>query len=360
MSNLTNTNYQLSLKARIPNIPELDLSHIKRMTNATGIIQHAKFYLPNYHHGYSVDDNARALLLCGMVNKIFPTNDVQELIDTYIGYIYYMQTENGRFRNFLSYDLQFLDDEGTEDSFGRTVWALGSVMKNYNTPHIQHIIKEIVDKAYQNVTKLKSVKAVAYTICGLCYLAQSTNYDKDTLPQIKILAQYLCSEYQQASNEKWQWFEEVLSYNNAIVPYSLLLAADLLQDDDLQKIALESFSFLENSLFDKDRLHLIGNENWYIKGQSKSEFGQQAVEIPSLILMYQLLSKLTPSDHYTDRSIVCLEWFLGKNSCNKPLYDSITKGCCDGIDRHGINLNQGAESTISFWQSYMYVLYNTN
>ena len=147
----------------------IDLTHIRRMTNQVGIIQHAKFAIPDYKHGYCLDDNVRALMLCGISNRIQP-GSCDDLIDIYLAFIHYIQRDNGKFGNFMSFDNQFLDDFGTEDAFGRTIWALGSLIKNDARPYIQKIVKEIIDKAYPNVSQLQSLRAAAYSLCGLVNL----------------------------------------------------------------------------------------------------------------------------------------------------------------------------------------------
>ncbi|HMR19492.1 MAG TPA: hypothetical protein PKA53_09355 [Sphingobacterium sp.] len=343
------------LKETLPYFPDLDLTHIKRLSNLVGIAQHAKYTIPDYHHGYCLDDNARALILASTAYEVSPSPDTKKLTSTYLAYIYYMQLESGIFRNFLSFDNQFLDDEGTEDSYGRTVWALGHFLRITTQGEFTLLAKEIFLRALPHALKLRSVRAVAYSLIGLIYYLQKYPDDSDSRNHVKSLVDFLVNEYQQSLSPDWYWYEKVISYDNAILPLSMLRAAQILQDELIYEIGMQSAQFLDNIIFEKEYLSTIGNLEWYRQGGTRSIFGQQPVEIASIILLYKELFIQQRTPVYRQRALKSFQWFFGENELGLRLYDTISKGCCDGMDSHGINFNQGAESTISFWLSYLYI-----
>jgi hypothetical protein len=345
------------IKTRVPDFPGLDLQHIKRLTTATGIIQHAKYATPDYRHGYCLDDNARALLLAGMAYEICPSTDIKNLTSTYLAYIYYMQNENGSFRNFLSFDHSFLDEQGTEDSFGRAIWALGSFVRGTTQVEFVPLAREIFLRAIPHSLGLRSARANAYSLLGLLHYVQK--YPDESMPSAHLLPllNFLVREHQESLSPGWHWYEKVISYDNAIIPLCVLRTAQYFQDETVLQIGLQSACFLDTILFEKDYLSTIGNEGWYREGATRSTFGQQPIEIPSIILLYKELYLHGDDPAIRQKALKAFEWFFGKNELGLRLYDTVTKGCCDGLDSHGINFNQGAESTISFWLAYLYLRY---
>lgn len=341
----------------IPDLPAFDLMHIYRLTNQVGILQHAKYSTPNYHHGYCLDDNARALLLVVMAHEKKPSVHLEQLISTYLAYLYYMQLGNGKFRNFLSFDHVFLDEEGTEDSFGRTIWGLGYLLKTSQQAQFHPLVQELFRPALRHINTLRSLRAVAYSLLGLMYYATSYPKDEEVQEIIEQMAHYMLDEYQKASSPDWTWYEKIVSYDNAILPLSILRAACTLQDNTLLDVGRQSAYFLDSLYFEREHLSVIGNESWFIQGSTRSRFGQQPIELPSTILLYKQLYEITGEEKYLDKMLTSFRWFFGANELGLSLYDPQSKGCCDGLDSHGINRNQGAESTISFWLSYLYSCY---
>lgn len=331
----------------------VDLSHIFRITNQVGILQHARYSTPDYKHGYCIDDNSRALIMALMAFEVDPSPRIKALIETYFSFIVYMQLEDGNFRNFLSYDLSFLDEEGTEDSYGRTIWALGYLIQDENHPSLADLVKEIFLKAIPHAQKLRSPRAIASCLLGLNHYVEKYPEDENQKKSLNTLASYLKVEFQRASSPEWPWFEQVLAYDNALIPLSMLQTGKILQDKGIQEVGMRGFNFLDQLLFEENYLSSIGNENWYRRGEHRSYFGQQPVEIPLLILLYQEVYMQTNNIHYLHRTKQSFAWFFGFNRLGLTLYDSISKGCCDGLDAHGVNRNQGAESSISFWMAFL-------
>ncbi|MCI0922012.1 hypothetical protein [Sphingobacterium rhinopitheci] len=333
---------------------KLHLDHIIRLTNQVGILQHARFSFPNYHHGYCLDDNARALQLTAIARAIYNTSEYDHLIDTYLSYIMYIQNNDGTFKNFLSYENEFLDEIGSDDSFGRTIMALGITMEMDQRVHISRIITDIIDKSYDRLTQTLSIRTAAYIICGLHALHYSRKYSKDIRLKIKTLADFIISQYERNATNEWHWFEEYITYDNALIPYALFLSNEIIKDHRYEEVGILATIFLDSILFKGEYLALIGNNGWYSKNQPISTIGQQPIEIPSMILLYKKINLRYPQIKLKGTSQKCYEWLFGKNNIKQSLYDKETKGCSDGIEKNTINYNQGAESTISLWQAYLF------
>lgn len=335
-------------RAVTPVLPVFSLDHIRRLTDSTGIIQHAKFTVPNLKEGYCLDDNARALLMTAMAYRLEGLKDTLELMRVYLGYIHYMQTDNGYFRNFLGFNRSFLDEECSEDAFGRTIWALGYLACcSPNESFSQHAV-EMINKAETHFDKLKSPRGTANTLIGACYYMKKHPGDSAMEFRIRKMADTLSDHYKRCNDEQWNWFENYLTYDNGLLPLSLFHAAEVLNDPELQDIAVESTDFLIRTCFAKGHLSIIGNSDWYKKGESPSEFAQQPVDAMCLVLLFQKACELTCDDKYLQYLYKSINWFLGKNDLQLPLYDHETKGCYDGLEANAVNKNQGAESTLAW------------
>ncbi len=337
-------------------LPPFLLDHIKRMTDDTGIIQHAKFGIPNLKEGYCLDDNARALLMVLMAYKQKKMPMALSLSPVYLSYIHYMQNEDGTFRNFLSFSRQFLDEVGSEDSFGRAIWALGYLLANAPNDAYYQTGKEIFFDAAPNFEKLKSIRSIANTIIGISYYLKTNPSDEGMTERLRGLANVLVNQYRRTRTDDWQWFEEVLAYDNAMLPLALLHAAGILNDEAVGQVAMESLGFLSGLTLSEGYLSVIGNEQWYTKGGSKSTFAQQPLDVLAMVLMFHQAWHYTKDKTWLDKLFTSFMWFLGENDLRMSLYDFETKGCCDGLERYGVNRNQGAESTLAYLISHLTVL----
>jgi len=201
------------------------------MTDDTGIIQHAQFGIPNLKEGYCMDDNARALLMVIMDYRQMKKQRALELSTIYLSYIHYMQNPNGTFRNFLSFSRNFLDEVGSEDSFGRTIWALGFLLGNAPNNAFYQAGQQIFFNAAPNFEKLKSIRSIANTIIGICYYLKSAPADENMIEKLRYLVNILLKHYDENSSPDWQWFEQLLSYDNGILPLALLHAVEILNDE---------------------------------------------------------------------------------------------------------------------------------
>lgn len=337
-------------------LPPFLLDHVRRLTDDTGIIQHAKFGIPNLKEGYCLDDNARALLMVLMAYRQKKIPLALELSPVYLSYIHYMQNDDGMFRNFLSFSRSFLDEVGSEDSFGRSIWALGYLLGNAPNDAYYQTGKEIFFDAAPNFEKISSIRAVATTIIGICYYLQSNPHDEGMTERLRGIAYKLVNEYKSNREDGWHWFEPTLAYDNGMLPLSLLHAARILNDSIVTEIAIESMEFLSTLTFKEGYLSVIGNEKWYAKDGTPSMFAQQPLDVLAMVLMFHQAFYLTGDKNYLNKLYMSFMWFLGENDLRMNLYDFETKGCCDGLESDGVNRNQGAESTLAYLISHLTVL----
>lgn len=337
-------------------LPPFSLDHVKRLTDDTGIIQHAKFGIPNLKEGYCLDDNARALLMVLIAYKQTKDPEALELLPVYLSYIHYMQNKDGTFRNFLSFNRNFLDEVGSEDSFGRTIWALGYLLGNAPNDAYYQAGRLLFFDAAPNFEKLKSIRSIANTMIGISYYLKSNPSDDVMTERLRNLAHVLVDHYQRNASGDWKWFEPLLAYDNGILPLALLHSAELLNDDKITHTAMESMHFLTGITLKDGYLSVIGNRKWYKKDAERSIFAQQPIDALAMILMYQQAFRLTRDKEYLTRLYTSFMWFLGENDLRMNLYDFETKGCCDGFEDYGVNRNQGAESTLAYLISHLTVL----
>lgn len=337
-------------------LPPFSLAHIRRLTDDTGIIQHAKFGIPNLKEGYCLDDNARALLMVLMVYKQKKDPLALELMPLYLSYIHYMQNSDGTFKNFLSFNRNFLDKVGSEDSFGRTIWALGFLMGNAPNDAYYQTGRLMFFDAVPNFEKLNSIRSIANTIIGICYYLNTNPSDDEMTQRLRSLVAKLLLHYEQNRSENWKWFESLLAYDNGILPLSLLHSAQILDDGNIRRIALETMDFLTEHTFRDDYLSVIGNKEWFVKNGERSIYAQQPVDALAMVLMYHQAFLMTRDKEYLNKLFMSFMWFLGENDLRMSLYDFETKGCCDGFENYGVNRNQGAESSLAYLISHLTVL----
>lgn len=339
----------------LEDLPGFNFSHVKNLTDDTGIIQHAIFNIPNRKEGYCIDDNARALLLAVWACKQNQTQVALPLLQVYLSFIHYMQTENGEFKNFMSYTKEAFEERGSEDSFGRTIMALGFLANEAPSHLLARTGSDIFLKAYRHIDQLTSIRGIANSIIGVCQFIKH-NYPDDIKRNLVIkLANKMVAMYQQNEEEDWRWFEPVLTYDNAFLPLALLNAYEVTNEETYLLVALESLRFLESKVFHYGILSPIGNEGWLYKGSDAARFDQQGIDAMAMVLCYQQAFKVTKNKKYISRMCQSYQWFLGSNDLALSLYDPTTGGCADGLHSEGINLNQGAESTLSYWISHLAV-----
>ncbi len=337
-------------------LPPFSLTHINRLTDDTGIIQHAKFGIPNLKEGYCLDDNSRALLMVLMAYRQMKNKRALELSPVYLSYIHYMQNADGTFRNFLSFSRNYLDEIGSEDSFGRTIWALGYLLYNAPNDAYYQTGRLLFFNAAPNFEKLESIRGIANTMIGICFYLKSNPSDDSMTERLRKMANTLVKHYNENQSPDWRWFESLLAYDNGILPLALLHAAEILNDNKITETAIDSMNFLTMHTMKDNYLSIIGNEKWFKKDGERSVFAQQPVDAMASILMYHQAFYLTKDKDYLNKLYTSFLWFLGENDLRMSLYDFETQGCCDGFENYGVNRNQGAESSLAYLISYLTVL----
>lgn len=354
--------YENNLKVKPENytidtdlLPTFTLDYVKRLTDDTGIVQHARYGIPNLKEGYCMDDNARALIMALMAYEQYKSKEALDLLPIYLSFIQYMQCEDGDFRNFLSFKRDYLDEVGTDDSFGRTLWALGYMISHSPNNSYKEFARDLFFNSLQHLDKLVHLRGYANSIIGLAHYLIAFPDDGLKNKLIK-LSDKLIEAYKANKSENWYWFEGKLTYDNAILPMALLKAYEVTDNYLYKEIGLESLTFLDKETLEKGYYNPIGNDGWFYKGQDKAVFDQQAIETMAAVMMYFQAYNVTKDVVFIKKMFQTYLWFLGENTLRVPLYDHETNGCCDGLTMVGLNRNQGAESTLAYFISHLTVL----
>lgn len=329
--------------------PAIKLEHLKRLTDRFGCIQFAKGSFPDKNSGYTVDDNARALITSVLHNALFNSEISASLSKKYLKFLETAQKENGDFTNIF-FNKNEKSEVHSEDAFGRAVWALGYTVYKSKNKKLSEKAEDLFDKAFPNILKLKSPRAKAFAILGLCYHYERFGRRRD-LEVIKKLSNYIVKLYENHSSNEWQWFEKHLTYANAKFPEALFFAYKATKDEKYLAVAEATLHFLSDILFVEDELHPIGQNGWFNKNGERAYFDQQPIDAASMVRAYLAAFIATEDKHYNEKAVLAFNWFLGKNHLKQMLYDEATGGCFDGLGKHSLNLNQGAESTISYLMS---------
>jgi hypothetical protein len=351
--------------------PALQTDYLRRLTDDTGIFQHTKFGVPDRTKGYTTDDNARALIAAVMQYKNQRDTDTFDLMHTYVSFIHHAQNEDGSFKNFMGYNRQFIEDIGSEDCLGRCLWALGFTISESSVPdNLQNTCRYMINQALPHLKTLKSPRAQAYAIIGLSFLLETyhslsyafpySHKEKEDetarfLPKETIyslvdeLASRLHLQYSLNKGDGWNWFEDSMTYGNAMLPWALFKAARLSDRADLKETAKESLDFLVSKTFSgDDYFKPIGSDGWQLRHGEAALYDEQPIEACEMLLACREAHKVLADKTYLHRASLCYEWYLGRNSLRVSLIDPQTGGCYDGIHSKGLNLNQGSESIISY------------
>jgi len=323
--------------------------HIFRMTDDTGMLQHSKFSIPDPRFGYTTDDNARALIMALMLYERYKDKKYLDLVYRYTSFLLNAQNEKGKFRNFMSFDRKWLEDEGSEDCFGRCIWALCFAVSNEYTPlGIKHCCAYMLEKAMPHISNLYAVRAKAYSIIGLAHLD-----GEEPKSLIYETARSLCRAYEENKDRDWKWFEDIVAYCNNVLPWSLISAYRITKERKFLDVAEESLEFLERVTFKNGYFKPVGCKGWFLKGESPAEYDEQTVEACEAVLTYCEAYEATGDKRYLQKAKRSHAWYEGANSKGIRLIDSETGGCYDGLTHDGVNLNMGAESLVSYIISYL-------
>lgn len=336
-------------------IPEINLNHLKKLTTSFGIIQFSKISTPDIDSGYTLDDNARALV--AMCQHFELTKDETDLkyINIYFDFIKYCLQHEGYFLNYVDEHGQFTKQNCTNnlaDSNGRAIWALGYLI-SISDLIPQDLVKTaqtILNTALSNVSKIHSTRAMAFVIKGVYYMNTKIK-SVQNVALIKVLTDRLVQMYKHESDKEWTWFESYLTYGNSILPEALLYAWIVTGDVAYKEIAKSSFDFLSSKIFKKDCIKVISNQGWLYKENEPIApplGGEQPIDVAYTILTLSKFYDVFKEDAYLKNMEIAFSWFLGNNHLHQIIYNPSTGGCYDGLEDTYINLNQGAESTVSY------------
>ncbi|MBE0646058.1 MAG: glycosyltransferase family 4 protein [Bacteroidetes bacterium] len=342
------------LDKRPGELPPLKLDHLNTMTDETGMLQHAIFTVPNYNEGYCIDDNARALMVSALLEAL-GNERAPELGSRYLAFIWYaFNTETGRFRNFMDYQRRWLEASGSDDSHGRTLWALGTVLGSTNTSAMHSMAGWVFEQALPAILDTTSPRAWAFAIMGIQEYLQRFGGDRRASQVREELSKRLLTLYQNQRSEEWRWYENRLTYCNAALPHALLLCGEAMSNAAMTEAGLESLTWLtELQRSDAGHFVPIGSNGFYTKGGKRARFDQQPVEAQAMVSACLEAYRITTQKQWRKEAHRAFDWFLGRNDLNMPIYDPTTGGCRDGLHPDRPNENQGAESTLAFLQALL-------
>jgi len=343
-------------------LPMLRLDHLYRMTDDVGLLQHAKFIVPDRTHGYCTDDNARALIVALMAQEIVPNgSDLVDLACLYMAFLHHaFNDETGRFRNFMSYDRQWLEEAGTEDCHGRAIWGLGVAVAFSKLDNLTGMALNLFERALPIMSDFQSPRAWAFGLIGIHAYLRRFSGDSEVRRVRAALADKLFELYQANASDDWPWIEERLTYANAKIPHALLLSGQWLQEGNMVEASLRALEWLVKIQTDpKGHFVPIGNNEWFRRNRHRARFDQQPTETHNMIEACIEAYNVSGDEKWLSTAQRCLEWFLGRNDLNVPLYDYKTGGCCDGLTPDGANQNQGGESALA-WLLSLLNMYSVN
>jgi glycosyltransferase involved in cell wall biosynthesis len=353
---------QVQFSARIAHksldqLPGLKLNHLNRLTDDTGILQHAIFTIPNRGEGYTTDDNARALiftvLLAQMSKEQLGKTD-SAIPDSAFRYLAFLEHAfdpvKGRFRNFLGYHRRWNKTEGSEDCHGRALWGLGTVLGRSKDQGLRSAAGRLFEFSLPAVVGFSSPRAWAYTLLGIQEYLHSYPGDRDAQKVRSALARRLLEMYESIRSPDWKWFEDILAYGNARLPQAMLQVGSACADDRMVSAGLEALDWLLKTQRCETNRHFvpIGSQGFYRQGGEKARFDQQPIEAAGAVSACLQAYRVTGDSRWRSEAWSAFNWFLGDNDLQVPLYDSVTGGCRDGLHPDRANENQGAESTLSF------------
>ena len=343
-------------------LPEFKLNHLNALTDDTGILQHAIFTIPNRAEGYTTDDNARALIFAVLLDQLGKDQHGSRQIGTagagnpdwpsrYLAFLQHaFNPEKKRFRNFLGYNHRWQEEQGSEDSHGRALWALGTLLARSANRGLRGAAGRLFEFSLPTVVEFHSPRACAYSVLGIQEYLHSYPGDRDAQRVRLVLARRLLAMYESVRRPDWKWFENVVAYGNARLSQALLLVGSACADETMLAAGLESLTWLMETQRCQSNGHFvpIGSQGFYHQSGEPARFDQQPIEAAGAVSACLEAYRATGDGQWRNQAWSGFNWFLGDNDLQLPLYDSVSGGCRDGLHPDRANENQGAESTLSF------------
>jgi len=337
-------------------LPPLKLDHLRHMTDETGMLQHAVFTIPNYTEGYTTDDNARALMVSALLEET--GNGVAfDLSSRYLAFVWYaFNIDTGRFRNFMDYQRNWLENGVSEDSHGRTLWSLGTILGRSTSHALHSMAGWMFEQALPAILNTTSPRAWAFALIGIHEYLRCFSGDRKANQVREELAGRLFAMYQNNRTDEWRWFEDSLTYCNAALSHALIMSGKWIPNKGMMEAGFESLSWLadlQRADYDGGHFVPIGSNGFYKMKGERARFDQQPVEAQAMISACLEAYKISGDKLWYKEARRAFDWFLGRNDLNIPIYDPTTGGCRDGLHPDRANENQGAESTLAFLQALM-------
>ncbi len=332
----------------ITGLPRPKLDHLVHLTDDTGLLQHARYSVPDRAHGYTTDDNARALVVVTKYHNLFHEEEAERLLNIYLSFVHHAQRQDGLFRNLVSYDRRFTEEVGSDDCYGRALWGLGYVICR-GPGRYRQFATELFETSIRrhDVLQLLSIRGRANAILGLYYYLAAFPEARDIEERIDALAGKNAAVFRDQSSPHWQWFERVISYDNALLPQALFHACEVTGKQEYLDVAVSALDFLiVKSRRHGEHFSFAGNEGWHENGNEPAQFDQQPIDACALVEACKAAFRLTGRRDYLGHMRVAFDWYLGVNDVGTPLYDFRTGACADGLTKRGPNKNQGAESAL--------------
>ncbi len=344
----------LALHARPRELPEVDLQHLRRMTDNTGLLQHATFTIPNYKDGYTTDDTARGLIFATVLDDSgHYTEEAQDLSVRYLAFLLHaFNPSNKCFRNFMGYDRRWLEHKGSEDSHGRALWALGTVIGRSDVAMYRGTAAHVFDQALSTCITITSPRSWAFTLLGISEYMTHFSGDRKVQAIRKILTERLFQLLQKVTGSGWIWFEDSLTYANGVLPHALLISGEAMGDKTMVEAALEALEWLcDVQSLESGWFSPIGADGFYVRGGQRARFDQQPIEAQTMVSACLAAYRQTENLIWWDRARWVFDWFLGMNDLSEALYDTASGSCRDGLHADRPNENRGAEATLAFLHS---------
>lgn len=332
-------------------LPKMQLNHLQHLSDSTGVIQHAIYSIPDHAHGYCTDDNARALILTVLLEEQGKDSpQVQSLATRYAAFLNNaLDRDSGRFRNFLSFDRRWLESDGSDDSQGRALWALGTCIGRSRRTGLVAWARELFQRAFPACERTTSPRTWALGIIGIHEYLRRYSGDRAAAAMSQQLADRLAAMYESTSTTEWPWFENIVTYDNAKLSQALITHGRWFNDNRAADIGLKSLRWLcKIQLSPQGRFRAIGSNGFSRDGGVAAVFDQQAIEAHAMVSASIEAFAFTKDPFWSEQAHLAFDWFLGRNDLGQPIYDPSTGGCFDGLMENQVNENQGAESTLAF------------
>ncbi len=344
-----------TLENRPYQLPPFKLDHLFRLSDSTGILQHAVFNVPNYSEGYCTDDNARAFILTVLLEDIGGKahHDMDQLATSYLAFLWdAFDRTSGRFRNFMAHSRQWLEKTGSEDSHSRALWAVGTALGRTKNQGYRNLCGLLFQLGLPAVDDFTSPRAWAFTLIAIHEYLRCFSGDRAVNTARESLAKKLVQLYHDHSADDWTWFETIVTYDNPKLSHALILTGHWTSQPEMLEIGLKSLRWLAEIQTSEQRcFRPVGSNGFYKKGETRAQFDQQPVEAHSMLSACIEAYRVTNDAFWLNEARRAFEWFLGRNDLGLPLYDSATGGCRDALHSDRVNQNEGAESSLAFYLS---------